>query len=518
MTIVRVPNAGSVGVNKDLSVHELPLNAWTDCQNIRFLDGYAYQFYGHGEVYSSPSVAPQYVMPVVVAGVRYWLYMSAAKSYVVTNTGGVAVHTDITHATPHAGVVNQWSGTLLGGIPILNVGDTSKVPMYWDLNLANDFVNLTNWPAGVYCKSFRSYKNYGIALNITKAGTTYYPFMVKWSHPADPGALPSSWDHTDATKDAGEADLAEGSDPIVDGLQLRDSFMIYKESSVWRMDYVGGPFVFRFSKVLGTSGALNRNCIVDIDGFHVVLTGSDIIVHDGQSATSVLDKQTRRWFFQNIDASYSNLCFAFKNPFLNEVFICYPAVGSTVCDSAVVWNYKDKTISFRSLPNINHANFGAVDNSLAGTWNQDSDPWSADLTLWNGPDFTPDTARVIMGSTATKIYMLDASSSFDGSIPSAYLERRGLSFDVPEKYKFIRGIRPRISGNTGETVIIKVGYSDDPYAEPTYATAITHTIGTTISNDCLVSGRYISLRFETGTAYQWRLDSLDFDMEVEGDW
>lgn len=515
MPIVRIPAAGALGVNSDLSAHELPPNAWTDAKNIRFLDGSAYQFLGHGEVYNSPTVAPQYVMPVNVAGVRYWLYMSAGKAYVVTNIAGVTTHTDITHVTPHAGVVNQWTGTILGGIPVLNVGDTSKVPMYWNLNLANKFLDLPNWPANTYCKSLRSYKNFLIALNVTKAGNNF-PFMVKWSHPCDPGALPSTWDPTDATKDAGENDLAEGQDPIIDGLQLRDSFMIYKESSIWRMDYTGGPFVFRFAKVLGTSGALNRNCIVEADGFHVVLTGSDVIVHDGQTATSILDKQTRRFLFQNIDVTAAGKCFVFKNPFLNEVFICYPSFGSTVCDKAVVWNYKDRTVGFRDLPNVNHANFGPVDNTLAGNWNQDNDTWGSDLTAWNGPDFTPDTARVIMASADSKLYMLDASASFNGVLPNAYLERRGLSFGEPEYRKLIRGIRPRIKGNTGDTVIIKVGGADDPFIDPVYTSTMTHTIGTTVSNDCLVEHRYIAIRIETGSAFQWRLDSLDIDVEKGG--
>jgi hypothetical protein len=143
--------------------------------------------------------------------------------------------------------------------------------------------------------------------------------------PAVPGAVPGTWDPTDATKDAGEFDLAEGGDPVVDGLQLGQSFLIYKEGSVWRADYVGGPFVFNaFTKVFGTSGAMNRNCIAEIDGFHVALTNDDVIVHDGQSGQqSVLDKQSRRSLFQMIDAqSLRASRFTFKNPFLNEVFVC----------------------------------------------------------------------------------------------------------------------------------------------------------------------------------------------------
>lgn len=520
MTIIRVHNAGSIGVIRDLSQHELPLGAWTDAQNIRFLDGYAYQFYGHGEVYQSPSVIPYHVAPVNVAGERYWLYAGAAKLYAVTITGGAAVHTNITRQTAgndvdYTATRNSWVSTNLSGIPILNNG--TDAPQQWGLNIAARAEALTNWPASTTCKVIRAYKNYLVALDITKSSTNY-PFMVKWSSPAEPGAVPSTWDETDATNDAGEYDLAEGGDKIIDGLQLRDSFMIYKESSVWRMDYTGGPFIFNFSKVLGVSGALNRNCIAEVDGSHFVLTSSDVIVHDGVTPVSVLDKATRRYLFQNIDVDSFGLCFVFKNPFMNEVFVAYPSIGSDYCDSAMVWNYKDKTVSFRDIPNLNHASYGPVSSGLDGLWSQDAAPWSADLTVWDGPDFVPSGSRVMMGSNDQKLFLMDASASFDGAIPSAYLERRGLSFGEPETIKLVKGIRPRIVGNTGDTVTIKVGYSDDPFADPTYTSTMTHTIGTTIADDCLVSGRYIAIRFETGTAYQWRLDSYDLEVETIGMW
>lgn len=527
MSMVSFPTVGTVGVNKDLSAHDLPAAAqapgqqpafaWTDALNIRFLDGLAYQFYGHGEVYNSPPAVPQHVFPCNVAGARYWVYSTAAKTYCVTNTGGVSVHTDITHLTPRTGVVNQWTSTLLSGIPILNTGDTASVPMSWSLNTASKFVDLANWPAATYCKSLRAYKNSLIALNVTKAGVNY-PYMVKWSHPADPGSVPISWDITDATKDAGETDLAEGYDPIVDGLQLRDSFMVYKESSVWRMDFVGGTYIYRFSKVAGISGALNRNCIVEIDGQHLVLSQSDVVVHDGQNVSSVLDKQTRRYLFQNIDVANAGLCFVFKNPYFNEAFVCYPSIGASACDRAMVWNYVDKTVSFRDLPNVNHAAYGPVDNTLAGNWSQDSAPWDSDLSSWNGPDFVPSGARSIMASANTKLYLLDGSASFDGVAPAAYLERRGLSFGAPNAMKLVRGIRPRITGNVGQTVLVQIGSSTDPYADPVYGAAMTHTIGSTISDDCFVSGRYIAVKVSSGTAYQWRLDSFTLDMQTSGSW
>ena len=517
MPLVNVQNIGAIGVNKDLSAHDMPINAWTDAQNIRFLDGYASQFYGHGQVYGDPVGIPQHVLSANISGARYWIYLTSNKAVAVTNSAGITVATDITHVTPHAGVVNKWTSTMLSGIPILNVGDGSKVPMSWDLNLGNKFIDLPAWDGTHRCESIRAYKNYLVALNITK-GANNYPFMVKWSHPADPGSLPSSWDETDPLKDAGQVDLAEGHDQIIDGLQLRDSFMIYKENSIWRMDYTGGQSVFRFSKVLGTSGALNKNCIVEADGFHVVLTGSDVIAHDGQSATSVMDKQTRRYLFQNIDVDNSNKCFVFKNPFFNEIFVCYPEVGMSSCNKAMVWNFKDKTVSFRDIPNLNHANMGTVDNTLNSTFDSDSAPFDSDLTLFDGGDFTPSTVRVLMASNDNKLFMLDASSSFDGAMPVSKLERKGLSFGAADKIKLVSSIRPRIVGSTSYTVLIQVGWSNDPYDEPTWCEPMTHTIGETISNDCFVSGRYIAIRFLSGTGFQWRLDSYTIDIQEQGSW
>jgi hypothetical protein len=517
MQLVDIPNIGSIGVIRDLPSGELPLGAWTDASNVRFLDGSAYQFLGHGEVYNSPAYVPQYVMPVNVAGVRYWLYATATKQFVVTNSGGSAVHTDITHVTARAGVVNQWSGFVFGGIPILNVGDTSKVPMYWDQNLTHKFVDLTNWPAGTYCKALRQYKNFMVALNVTTGGVSY-PFLFKWSHPADPGALPSSWDQTDATKDAGQFDIAEGQDPIIDGLGLKESFIVYKESATFRIDYIGGQFVFSNKKVFGMSGILNMGCAVEFDSFHFVVTGSDIVIHDGYTATSVLDKKARRYFFQNIDVTNRGLVFCFKNPFLNEIFVCYPSIGATSCDTALVYNFVDKTISFRTLPNVNHANYGPVDNSLGGNWDQDSDPWASDMTTWNGPDFTPDTTRVVMASTAQKLYMLDASASFAGVMPVAYMERRGMHFGAPDKMKIVSGVRLRITGNVGDTVLVQIGSADNAYDDPTYSDPITCTIGTTIQCDEMISGRFIALKISSGSAYQWRLDGMQVALDTMGDW
>jgi hypothetical protein len=520
MAKVSIPSAGAIGVIKDKSAHTLPMGAWSDASNVRFLDGAALQFVGHGQVYGAPLESPQFVMQANVTGVRYWLYAGATKQVAVTNSSGTSVHTDITHATPRAGTVNAWSGFVFGGIPVLNAGD-GKPPMYWDQNLAHKFVDLTAWPAGASCKVLRQYKSLMIALNLTKSGTPY-PFMVKWSSLAVPGSLPSTWNEADATQDAGEFDLAEGQDPIVDGLGLKNSFIVYKESSTWALDYIGGAFVLSSRKVSGMSGLFAMNCAVEFESgggsLHFAVTGSDVVIHDGNSAQSVLDKKARRYLFQNLDAANKGKMFVAKNPFLNEVMLCYPSIGATWCDTALVYNYVDGTVTFRSLPNVTHASYGPVDNSLAGSWSQDSAPWDSDLTAWNGPDFTPDTARVMMGSADNKLYLLDATASFDGALPAAYLERVGMTFEAPERVKLITSILPRITGNNGLTVIVRLGWAANPDDDPTWNAGVPYTIGQTVRVDDIMAGRYLAIRFETGTAFSWRLDGLDIEVKDAGAW
>lgn len=514
MPTARITQCGAIGVNKDLSQHELPPNAWTDARNIRFLDGLVSQFLGHSPVFGTPSVTPLHIMPVVSGSTRYWIYAGTGKIYAVTGT----THSNITRSSggDYTGSANAWTSTSLSGIPILNPGNAVDPPQQWGLNPANPCTALSNWPASTYCSVIRAYRNHLVALNVTK-GTTNYPYMVKWSHPAEPGTVPTTWDITDATKDAGEVDLAEGGDRIVDGLQLRDTFLIYKESSIWRMDYTGGPFVFRFSKVVGSSGALNRNCIVEFDGLHCVLTNNDVIVHDGNAPTSVLDKQTRRFLFNDMDGTNRTLAFVFLNKFFNEVWVCYPAIGSSVCDRAMVWNYRDRTVSFRDLPNIYHGADGPVEAAASDTWASDVDPWKADISSWGSSGLVPELARAVVASSAPALYLMDGSAAYAGETPEAYVERRGMNFDAPERIKLIKRVRPRITGNVGETVKVLIGSQADPYGDPTW-TEMTHTIGSTVANDCLVAGRYISVRFESDTAYQWRLDSYDIDYEFAGAW
>lgn len=522
MPFAPIGPAGEFGVIKDLSSRDMKPNAWTDGQNVRAFDGMLHQFLGHGAVYGTLPITAYHVLPVNVGGARYWMYAGANKVYTVSGATGAVVHTNLTRQTAGLDVdytvsPNSWTSTFIGGTPILNPGNETDPPQQWTRSLSSRLTTLDNWPANTFCKAMRSFKNQLVALNVTEGGVNY-PYMVWWSHPADPGSVPISWAINDPDYDSGRFDLGDEGGEIIDGLALRDSLMIYRRNAVHRLDYVGGPFVNNNAKVLGMSGALNRNCIAELDGFHVVLTSQDVVIHDGQTATSCLDKQARRDLFRDIDTASFDKAFVVKNPFWNEVWICYPRLGSTTPDKALVWNYKDRTVGYRDLPDLYHANYGPVEVGASQPWDSDDAPWSSDTTIWNEPEYTPDSARLMAVGDSRTMYLMDSSLSFAGALPDAYAERRGLTFGDPNRRTFVRGIVPHVSGQTGSSINIEIGGAENPYDDPTYNAPVAYTIGSNVRVDSPVEARYIAIKISTGDAYQWRLDSFEVDYEDAGAW
>lgn len=506
MSIVRFGPSGAVGLNADLSAHELPPNAWTDCNNVRFADGYASVCLGYKEVYPGSPIVPYHLTPTLIDGNRYWVVAGAAKLYCVVGT----TYTDLTRSVggDYTATPNAWTSTLLSGLPILNNGTDD--PQSWDLDTANNFVDLPNWPANTTCKSLRAYKNYLIALNITVSGQNY-PYMVKWSDSADAGSLPGSWNEADPTVDAGETDVAAEGGEIIDGGQLRDTFIIYKRHGMTRMTFNGSDSIFTFEPFEHTQGILARNCWTEVNGMHFVVTGSDIVLHDGNTVHSVVDKATRRDFFSRIDPQYTDRTFVYRSAFTNEVIVAFCVDGSTYCNKGLIYNYVDKTISYRDLPNLTHANSGLVESSLAGTWADEDGSWEDTSATWNENEYTPDAVRVLMASSAQKIYFADAANNADGVAFSAFMERIGLNFGSPETRKLVRAVIPRIRGTTGETVTISVGASDSPYASPNYD-SVSYTIGSDLRAYLIAEGRYVAIKIASGTAQQWTADSLDMDV------
>ena len=502
--IVTIPSTG-LGIIADEQPHELPDGAWSTGLNVRFRDGYAQRIKGHSSTLTAPGAAAYHVARYNIGG--NWIHCTLAGAFADNGT----TQTDITGASLTGGADDRFTSCVFGGVYVQS--NQKQVPMFWGGNTALNLATLTDWDANYKCEAIRAFKNYLIALNITKTSTNYGS-MVKWSDAAAPGTIPAKWVPA-ADNDAGEVDLAETSDVIVDGRALGDTFVIYKSASMYGMQYIGGNDIFRFFRLPGDHGMLTQNCVADCPQGHVVLTASDVVVHNGTGPQSILDGKMRRWLFSTMDSANCFRSFVVANHAYSEVWICFPKAGSAACDRALIWNYKLNTFAIRELPNATAGDFGPVVATASDQWNSDGETWNEDQTTWDQTDISNADKRLILSSTASKLYLMDDTMSFATVAYTSTLERTGISFGNPSKVKMIRSIVPRIDGATGTVLSIQVGAYNDAERGIAWNSAGNYTVGSSYKADVLASGRFLGIRI-SGASGAWRLKSIDIDFIEKG--
>jgi hypothetical protein len=401
----------------------------------------------------------------------------------------------------------------LNGVLVLNNGVDK--PMFWGGNVANNLATLTEWDADWKCAAMRPWKNYLFALDVTKT-TTRYPHMVKWSAAADPGTVPATWDEADPANDAGELDLAETTDFLVDCLPLGDQLIIYKEFSAYAASYIGGQFIFQFKRIPVDHGLLAKGCVAQVPGGHLVLTNGDLVLLTSQGSQSVVDGRVRRWLFDSMDSTYYDRAFVTTNPSYNEAWVCYPTTGNSTCNRALVWNWKDNTFSVRVLSGVTYGCTGQIAVTVDDTFAADSVSFDESSTSFDQAQLPLSKAQLVLCTTEPKILAVDVGSTFHGSAFTASVERVGLAFGDPGQVKIVRGIYPRIDGNIGSTVYIQFGATMDAEAPYAWGDVVPYVIGSTYKADTFITGRFIGYRVWSTDTFSWRLRSMDVDVKMGG--
>jgi len=316
----------------------------------------------------------------------------------------------------------RWSVTNLNGLVVATNG--FDAPQMWPLNSSSiplktvPFRELQNWPAATAitaggsnnkCKVIRSFRTFLIGLNWenAQARSVKEPRLVKWSTEASYGSSPSTWDSSDNTLDAGEYELADTPGDIVDGLPLGDSFIIYKNDSIYVMNYVGTPYIFSFKLLSPTVGALCANSVVDFELGHFFMGNSNFYLCNGQTVKPLLNGRLRRAVFDEIvagdisDPSWQK-SFAVADHVHKEILACYASEDSTVVNKAVIWNWERDAFTFRDLPTLSHATVGILEADPGGKL------WGAQAVL-NESSMTSSTPAdggnlTVVSTTATPAF------------------------------------------------------------------------------------------------------------------
>lgn len=543
-TWVDVPDVGGMGIVRDTPAVQLPPNAWSNGKNVRFSDGKVRKSKGNSSVLGAPLGLPLWGMWLSAEGTPCWLYADKTRVYSVENN----VHSNRTRTAGGSYTTNErdrWVGGLLGGIVVLTNG--YDIPQSWVPSPTNKLENLANWPSTLRADIIRPFNNYLVAANL-RENDVHFQHRVRWSHPATPGTLPSSWDISDKATDAGEFDLTdERSGEIVDGAQLRDVMLLYKVGSVWQMRHVGGQFIFNINQVFNSFGAMSQACVAPFSHkggeFHCVMTEDDVVIHDGREVQASLERTWRNELQDLLNAPEFYRSFVVNVSASDENWVFFPSGSNDWPNLALIWNYESQTITLREVPErILWAAMGTDARSqqrftwdtMPGTWDSlDAQrPWNKRLRSAHRR-----LQLFEMNSGGTGGFTVaDEGDTFAGENMTSFIERRDITlagrYVTGEQYsdiglrKLVNGIRPRLTlkSDTGR-VDVMIGASEHPGQEPDWYdesplyidknTDFSSSLGPKL--DCHVQGRFIHVRFESTTDVDWELEGYELDISVTGE-
>ncbi len=535
MPLQLIDNIGAVGVVWDIDPRKLPDGAWSNVLNMRF-DGYtATKVFGTRAIQGSLSAVAYSLFPhTTFDGSKFFAYAGLTAVYSVSNN----VHYDLTRLSgPYSTDANElWTGGVLGGLLFMNNG--IDIPQVQRTPTAScRLTDLPNWPTTITtrCSSLRAFKNFLVALDVTK-GPLRFRQMVKWSSSADPLTVPGTWDEGDPTNDAGENSLSETDGNVIDCLPLRDVNIIYKDDSIYGMQYIGGQFIFRFYQIVKEVGLLAKRCVAAFEQYHCFI-GNDLDVYtfDGNSTKSIAQDRVRQYLRDNITGSNYKRAFVVRNPTANEIWICIPTTADGYATLAMMWNWRKNTWSFRQLPNVASGAVGGIQSTdyitpwsalqAAGT------TWANWAATWSQLDSLPPDSKLVLASptVTTGLIETEYGGTEMGVAMNSTIERLA-SWTMPSKVvdgtrvadvqnvKFIRRVRFRCASlATPSMVNFSVAVQTDIDSPLVWQTKMAMS-DKTVEMTIFKRGRFVSYRVESADDAIFSLENVTIEYDPAGEY
>jgi hypothetical protein len=193
------------------------------------------------------------------------------------------------------------------------------------------------------------------------SSTVLNPMLIRWSGQEDPFTWTPS-----ITNQAGSLQLSHGSE-IVTAIQTRQEIIVFTDTALYSMQYVGPPFVWS-SQLLGDNVSISGPNAVALASGVIFWMGVDkFYKYDGRVQT--LNCDLRRYIFQDFNALQSQQVYASTNEGFNEVWWFYCSANSTAVDRYVVYNYLENVWYYGTMARTAWLDSGLLSYPIATTYN-----------------------------------------------------------------------------------------------------------------------------------------------------
>ena len=352
-----ITDLGSGGIVKDVPAVLLPMNAFTDGNNVRFRNKSVETILGESLYRNLVNVTPQYGMHWRRPDQGYDIFLKDGKAVRVDAAGSESFMLNSVDAKY---TNSQWQSTYFNGGFAVVVNNGKSTPLYalfGDPVAGNTFQELPNWNyvggLTITAKVIRSLGYSLVAANLTVVSggvTTNAPSTIRVSVQAATGAIPAVWQPGLTTDTADEFEINSTS-PILDMRELRGNMYVYSSDTIHVLSIrTGNTQLQPYSE---SYGILNTNCVEEFDGQHFVVDRNDVYIHNGSGKIeSCIYERDKDYLFNSLNSAASNKVFVYRNLKFNELWVCYPKGSATQCNEAAIYNYRTNTWTFRALPNL----------------------------------------------------------------------------------------------------------------------------------------------------------------------
>lgn len=150
-----------------------------------------------------------------------------------------------------------------------------------------------------------------------------------------------------ATTTAGELRLGSGSE-IVGAIQTKQQIVVFTDTSVHAMQFIGDPFTFGVQEVSSSVSIISPNSMAAVGDVVFWMGKNEFYVYDG--AVLQIPCDVKEYVFSGMNVQQQLKVYAGHCSSFSEVWWFYPSTNSQENDSYVVYNYEQKVWYYGLMP------------------------------------------------------------------------------------------------------------------------------------------------------------------------
>lgn len=301
-----------------------------------------------------------------------------------------------------------------------------------------------------------------------------------------------------AENTAGSLRIADGS-RIVAAERSRGQILIWTDTSLHSMQFIGPPFTFGLRQLGQNCGIIGSHAGIDLNGVSYWMSQDSFYLFDG--TVKKLPCTVEQFVFDNINQTGAENAFAGHNGEFNEILWFYPRTGSDQINAIVAYNYLEQTWWTGTLSRTSWIDREVYDNPIGTEYDA--------TAIANN--------ETILGLTngATQAYLHETGNDADGQAMTAYVKSGSVEIGEGNDILFVQKLIPDIQNQSG---VLNMDLEFKYY--PNNSNSVIKTTTFTDSTDFVSlrgRGREFTVNVvsnTTGTA--WRLGTQRFDVQPDG--